>query len=108
MYKVGVIGDGDSILGFMTAGFSVYPVSTPEEAAKTLHNLAHEKYAIIFITENLADGIGEEIAKYRDTAVPAVILIPSKDGTAGIGMTNIRESVIRAIGADILFGSEKS
>ncbi len=108
MYKVGVIGDGDSILGFMTASFSVFPVQNPAEAAETLHRLAKENYAILFITENLAIEIGDDIAAYREQATPAVILIPSKDGTAGIGMTNIRESVIRAVGADILFGSSEA
>lgn len=108
MYKIGIIGEGDSVLGFLTAGFSVFPVESSEEAASTLHSLAKDDYAIIFITEDLSDGIGEDLAKYRECAVPAVILIPSKDGTAGVGMSNIRESVIRAVGADILFGSDET
>lgn len=108
MYKIGIIGEGDSVLGFLTAGFSVFPVTCPEQAAQTLHTLAKENYAIIFITEDLADGIGTDIERYRALAMPAVVLIPSKDGTAGVGMTNIRNSVIRAVGADILFGPERT
>ena len=31
MYKIGVIGDKDSIMGFKAVGISVFPVSTPEK-----------------------------------------------------------------------------
>lgn len=106
MYKIGVIGEGDGILGFLAAGFSVYPVSSAEEAAKTLHALAKEKFAVLFITEELAENIKADIEKYRTCPLPAVVLIPSRDGTAGAGMANIRESVIRAVGADILTDSD--
>ena len=103
VYKIAVMGDMDSVLGFKALGLDVCPVTTPEEGREALHRMAKENYAILFITENLAIEIGDDIAAYREQATPAVILIPSKDGTAGIGMTNIRESVIRAVGADILF-----
>ena len=35
-------------------------------------------------------------------ATPAVILIPGKEGSLGIGMSKVSESVERAIGANIL------
>ena len=36
MYKIGVIGENDAVLGFKALGFSVYPVETMQQAAKTL------------------------------------------------------------------------
>ena len=48
----------------------------------------------------------EEIKVYVDLRLPAVIPIPSKDGSLGIGMRNVRSAVERAVGADILFGGE--
>ena len=44
----------------------------------------------------------EEIEKYRSKPIPAVILIPGKSGSMGIGMANIKNSVEHAVGADIL------
>ena len=44
----------------------------------------------------------EEIDRYRDRLMPAVILIPGKEGSLGIGMENVKRSVERAVGADIL------
>ena len=51
--------------------------------------------------------MGEEIDQYKDSRLPAIIPVPNKDGSLGIGMTNVRKSVERAVGADILFGGEE-
>ena len=102
MYKIAVIGDRDSVMGFKVLGLDVFPVTDPEEGRKTLHRLAREPYAIIYITEQLASRINEEISRYKDQLTPAVILIPGKEGSLGIGMSKVSESVERAIGANIL------
>ena len=102
MYKIAVMGDRDSVMGFKVLGLDVFPVTDPEEGRRTLHRLAREPYAIIYITEQLASRITEEIARYKDQLTPAVILIPGKEGSLGIGMSKVSESVERAIGANIL------
>ena len=103
MNKIAIIGDTESTLGFLAVGFSVFPASSAEEASKTLVKLASEGYAIIYITEDLACEITDTISRYKDTPLPAVIMIPGKSGSRGIGMNNIKKSAERAIGADILF-----
>ena len=45
----------------------------------------------------------EEIAKYKDKPLPAILSIPGRAGNTGYGMANIRNAVVRAVGADILF-----
>ena len=102
MYKIAVMGDRDSVMGFKVLGLDVFPVTDPEEGRKTLHRLAREPYAIIYITEQLAARITEEISRYKDQLTPAIILIPGKEGSLGIGMSKVSESVERAIGANIL------
>ena len=102
MYKIAVIGDMDSVLGFKALGLEVCPVSTPEEGREALHRMARENYAIIYMTEQLAAQLGAEIARYKDALTPAIILIPGKEGPLGIGMANIKTAVERAVGADIL------
>ena len=102
MYKIAVMGDRDSVMGFKVLGLDVFPVTDPEEGRRTLHRLAREPYAIIYITEQLASRITDEVARYKDQLTPAVILIPGKEGSLGIGMSKVSESVERAIGANIL------
>ena len=107
MYKIGVIGDRESILGFKAVGLDVFPCDEVEEAKKVLHKIAREDYAIIYITEQLYQYMLSEVEEYTDLRLPAVIPIPGKDGSLGIGMTSVRKSVERAVGADILFGGEE-
>jgi V/A-type H+-transporting ATPase subunit F len=96
------MGDSDSVLGFKALGLDVYPVEHTEEARKTLHRLAKENVAIIYMTEQLAALLPDELERYKDALTPAIILIPGKDGSLGIGQDNVTKSVIRAVGADIL------
>lgn len=107
MYKIGVIGDRASVLGFMAVGFAVRPVATAVEAAAELKKLASQNFAVIFITEGIAQQIEEDILRYRDSALPAVIAIPSKSGPTGYGMAGIKRSVEHAVGADILFNDKQ-
>ncbi|MBM6828344.1 V-type ATP synthase subunit F [Anaerotignum lactatifermentans] len=104
MSKVGIIGDKDSILGFLALGINIFPAYTPEDIKKTIHNLAEKEYAIIYITEEASLQAKESIAKYKDFELPAIIVIPGIGGSMGLGMNEVRESAKRAIGADILFG----
>lgn len=104
MYKIGVIGDRESVLGFQAVGLDVFPAGDAEEAKKTLKRLAKEDFAIIYITEQFYQYMMKEVEEYADSRLPAVIPIPGKDGSLGIGMTSVKKSVERAVGADILFG----
>jgi len=102
MYKAAVIGDRQSVIGFRALGLTVFAAESPEEAKTALHQLAKQNHAIIYITEQLAAAIPEDIAKYSDTPETAVIPIPSKSGSLGIGGSQLRKAVERAVGADIL------
>jgi len=106
MYKVGVVGDKDSILGFKALGMSVFPVTSALEAQETVEKIASMQYAVIYITEQFAKDIVSTIDKYKDHKLPAIIPIPGNQRSLGIGMMNIKKSVERAVGADILFRDE--
>ena len=103
MYKIGVIGDKDSILGFLALGIDIFPAYDGYEISRTIHKLAEEGYAIIYITETASVAAQEAIKRYKDAQLPAIIVIPGIGGSLGLGMNEIRESSKRAIGADILF-----
>ncbi len=107
MYRVAVMGDYDSIYGFAALGLATFPVEADRAAAaKTLKKLADNDYAVIFITEALAALLTEEIAQYDETAVPAIILIPGISGNTGAGIAQVKRSVERAVGSDIIFNND--
>lgn len=102
MYKIAVVGDKDSVLGFKALGLEVHPVEQAEEAKKVIYTLAKENCAILYLTEQLAAQMPDVLARYQDALTPAIILIPGKEGSLGIGMANVKTAVERAVGADIL------
>ncbi len=105
-YKIAVIGDKDSIMGFKTIGVDTFPVTSSEAALDTLKKLVSENYGVIFITEELAQGMQEVIDELHKRFLPTVVLIPNSKGALGIGIEQIRKNVEKAIGADILFRKE--
>ena len=107
MSKIGMIGDADSVLGFKAFGLDVHVCQDADTAATTLHRIVKEDYGIIYITEKLYKEIEEDIAKYAELRIPAIIAIPGSDGSYGIGLSNVKHAVEKAVGADILFGDEQ-
>lgn len=103
-YKVAVVGDRDSVLGFMALGYHVCIVPDAESAGEEILRLAADgSYAVIFITEGYAVSLGDIIGKFKNSPLPAIVTIPSADGSGkGFGMDNLKRSVERAVGADIL------
>lgn len=102
MHKIGVVGDKDSILAFKAIGIDAYPVIDVEEARKRIDRMAFENYAVIFVTEQLAQHLEETIQRYNNKMIPAIILIPSNQGTLNIGKKRISDNVEKAVGVNIL------
>lgn len=102
MHKVAVVGDKDSVLVFKAMGVDVYDPIEVADIRQTIDRLAREDYGVIFITEQLAVQVPETIARYDEKMLPAIILIPSNQGTLNIGMDRIDRSVEKAVGSNIL------
>ena len=103
MYKkIAVVGDKDSVLAFKALGIEVFPVVEADEARKTIDRLAMNDYAVIFVTEQVAQTISETIERYTNKTLPAVILIPSNQGSLNIGKQRISDNVEKAVGVNIL------
>ena len=94
-YKIAVVGDWESVMGFRALGLETCPASTPENARE-------EDCAVIYLTETLAKAMPDVLERYKDELRPAIILIPGRDGSLGIGRDNIQRAIERAVGADIL------
>jgi len=102
MFKIAAMGDKDSIYGFASLGLQIFPVDEPLAAVKLLRKIVEGEYAVIYITELLASQITEEIDRYRELPLPAIIQIPGVKGNTGMGMKNVSKSVEQAVGSDII------
>ena len=91
-------------MGFKALGLDVFPVESVDEARQTLRALTHgeEQYAILYVEENLAGGLQHEIDRFKDEPTPAIILIPGRDGSMGLGLSALQAAVERAVGTNIL------
>ncbi len=102
MYKIGVLGDKDSIMGFSALGITTESVETADEAREKFLKMSDGEFAILYVTEHIAAQLEEEIAKCRDKMIPAVIPIPDNRGSLGIGMQTVKKNIERAVGSDII------
>jgi len=104
MLKIGVLGGRETVMGFKALGLNVFPVQDVEEARHTLRQLTRpeEEYAILYVEENLAEALAPEIDRFKDSPAPAIILIPGREGSMGLGLSALQAAVERAVGTNIL------
>ena len=101
-YRIAAVGDWESVMGFRALGLDTYPVADAAEAREKVRELAKDNCAVIYLTEQLARDMDDVLARYKDELRPAIILIPGRGGSLGIGKNNIQRAIERAVGADIL------
>jgi len=102
MYRVGVIGDRDSVMGFRALGLVVLVAETREEISAAVQEALRQDCAVLFITEHAAVLVPDVLEALRLRKLPAVVPIPSTRGTLGLGMEQVKETVKKAVGVDIL------
>lgn len=99
--KIAIIGDKGSVMGFKAVGFDVYEAENDSPIGELVAGLAKNEYGIIFVTEELIASNYDVVETYKDDMLPAIIPVPSRNGSLNIGMDNIHKNVERAVGADI-------
>lgn len=116
-YDIAIVGPKETILGFKALGLVPIPVANAAAAVLKLHQLKaetikepngeeHERFAIIFVLEELAKEIpAQDYKKLSSSVLPAIIPIPGPKGTTGLGRIRIAKMVEQAVGSDI-FGNK--
>ena len=102
-YKIAVFGDRDCVMGFKALGLGTFAPDGDTNIRESFRRLASSgEYAIIYVTESFAKELSADIEKYKSSTSPAVILIPGRDGSLGIGLSQLSNVVERAVGINIL------
>ncbi|MBO7377468.1 MAG: V-type ATP synthase subunit F [Clostridia bacterium] len=101
MAKMAVIGVGDGVMVFKAAGVDAFPAGDEKQAREILRSIAKD-YAVIFLAEEYAEKLSDFLKRFNESAYPAVVAIPSGEGT-GYGMEELRRASEKALGVDILF-----
>ena len=106
MYKIALMGNRETIIGFKLLGVSIFPVKKKEESVEILNKLVKEEYAVIFITEEIGCQIIEEIERLQKTSFASITIMPAKLEKKYLGLKILRRNIEKAIGTDILFRKE--
>jgi V/A-type H+-transporting ATPase subunit F len=104
--KIAVIGDKDSVLAFSAVGADVFDANSADTARELVRELSAKGYAVILITEQLAEIISDTLMRAKAKPFPAIVPIPSAKGSTGFGIAGIKKDVEKAIGTDIIFNKE--
>ena len=99
--KIAVIGDKDSVWAFQAVGVKVFAASGDLDTENLLRELAREEYAVIFITEEIAETVRDTLEKFKSRVYPTVIAIPSGAGSTGYARMSMEDDIFKAIGTDV-------
>ena len=101
-YKIGVMGEHESIAGFHALGLTTRQVTDAQKAEEVLNQWADESYAVIFMTEELAEKMGARLTAWRLRYLPVVTIIPSARREAWLGSMELRTAIRKATGIDMI------
>ena len=103
MSKAIAIGEKHLILGFKGVGFEVVPVEESSKLMSELIALSRDpEIGIVLITESMAEKNPQAILEFRHRSSAILTIIPTHEGSRHTSFQEIRKSVEKAIGVDIL------
>ena len=100
MFKIAVVGEKWSILGFAGLGLSIYPVEKGEDVLSIIDSIDKD-YAVIFVTETFFAAVKNRFESAYQESSPLICLIPNHQERQGAGRGIIRELVRKAVGFEI-------
>lgn len=102
-YRIAAIGERDLIIGFRCLGVDLIPVQSKTDTEAALRRISLEPdLALVLITETVAALCLDMISELREKSYAALLIIPSHEGSRNISMTEMRRSIERAVGINIL------
>lgn len=106
--KIAVVGERESILAFQALGLQTAECETVEEAVERLNEFASGDVGVIFLTESIAEKMGDHLVEWRLRYLPIVVIIPSAKSEPYLGRRELRTAIRKATGIDLIGQQEKS
>ncbi len=108
MSNIAIIGEKEIVIGFSLIGFQLFPVADSIEAKDALKKCTTDSnYQIVFITDNIAQLVMDEIGKYQRISPISICILPNRIQDSKLNIEMLRKNVEKAVGTDILFRKEE-
>jgi V/A-type H+-transporting ATPase subunit F len=108
MSNIAIIGEKEIVIGFSLIGFQLFPVSDSSEAKEALEKCTTDgNCSIVFITDNIAQLLIDEIEKYQRISPISICILPDRIQDSKLNIEILRKNVEKAVGTDILFRKEE-
>jgi V/A-type H+-transporting ATPase subunit F len=94
--QLALVADHDTVLGFGSLGMDCYIAETNETAFSALKEIGPKKYAVVFLTDEVAGMLGEELKPAMKKML--LMKIPSCRSRKNMGLEEISTIVEKAVG----------
>lgn len=103
MSQILYCGPAGSGLGFQLSGMAVQAPTDSEDLLANLKKIKKAgEYQLIFIDENLAEPVLEEITALNQDPFPTIVLLPSPGNPQYLASKKMNQMMVKAVGSDIL------
>lgn len=103
MLRAVAVGEKHLILGFKSVGMEVLSATEPDAFHREVMHLARDSdVGLVLVTESMAAQSPQTIQDFRANSSGVLVVIPSHEGSQGFSFEEMRKSVERSIGVDIL------
>ncbi len=103
MSKAVAVGEKHLILGFKGVGFEIIPIDDSKKLMHELNLLSRDsEIGLVFVTESMARGAPKAIEEFRERSPAVLTIIPTHEGSEHVSFHEIRKSVERSLGIDLL------
>lgn len=101
-YRIGVVGNKESVMAFKLVGFDVTYAENEKVARQTIEAMANANYGIIYVSDSLLVNMADVVTHYEAKVRPAIVSIPTHERSNGYGKQKIQAYVEKAVGQNIL------
>ena len=103
MSKAVAVGEKHLILGFKGVGFEIVPIDDSTKLMHELNTLSRDpEIGLVLITESMAEDAPRAIEEFRGRSSAVVTIIPTHEGSRHLSFQEVRRSVERSLGIDLL------
>ena len=103
MSKAVAVGEKHLILGFKGVGFDIVSVEDSEKLMHELNTLSRDPgTGLVLVTESMAKEAPKAVEEFRGRSSAVLTIIPTHEGSMHISFQEMRKSVERSLGIDLL------